>query len=377
MRAAVCLGFTLCWIVAWADAAEPAPLGIFTPKSFSVTQRQGAALSDKEDRGYADMSVHGLSPHVDLAGAKAEIAIAPLDDALDAKLGAKVDWRAAESRLDGNEFKVSFRAPAGGWYRVDVRFIRDGTMIAQADIRPIGVGEVFLIAGQSYASNSNDERLKVSGPGKIVSVFDPAFDRLTGAWRIADDPQPTPDKSDGGSIWPAFGDLVAEKLQVPVGMVNVAYGGTSTAQWAPGGDLHQGLVKAGKELGRFRAVLWQQGESDVIEKTSTDDYVKNLVAIRDAAAKEWGESPEGSPVWLLAKSTLHPTVYDDPEGRERIRKAIDLLSEKPGFRLGPDTDTLDGENRGSPDSRRHFSAIGQRRAAQMWFESVGRELGVR
>lgn len=29
--------------------------------------------------------------------------------------------------------------------------------------------------------------------------------------------------------------------------------------------------------------------------------------------------------WLLAKSTLHPTVYQDPMGEERIRAAIDEL----------------------------------------------------
>jgi hypothetical protein len=134
----------------------------------------------------------------------------------------------------------------------------------------------------------------------------------------------------------------------------------------PEGKLHAGLVKGGTSLGTFRAILWQQGESDVIAKTTGETYIANLQTIRSAAVKAWGFEP----VWLAAKSTHHPTVYNDPEGEGRIRSAIEELSKLPGFGAGPDTDTLTGENRGDAKSRRHFSAIGQRRAAQMWYATL-------
>jgi len=149
---------------------------------------------------------------------------------------------------------------------------------------------------------------------------------------------------------------------VPVGLANVAWGGTSSAQWQPGTPLHDRLVAAGKSLGRFRAVLWQQGESDVIAHTTTDDYVAAMRRIRGAAVRAWGFEPP----WLCAKSTHHPTVYDDPEGEARIRAAIDRLATMPGFGAGPDTDTLRGEARGGPGSRRHFTGPGQRAAARLW-----------
>jgi hypothetical protein len=155
-------------------------------------------------------------------------------------------------------------------------------------------------------------------------------------------------------------------LRVPVGLVNVGVGATSSTQWLPGGELHERLVRTGQALGRFRGVLWQQGESDVIAQTSTEGYVQNLLAIREAAVKSWGFEPP----WLLAKSTLHPTVYHDEAGETQIRTAIDMLWRRPGFLPGPDTDILGGENRGGPDSRRHFSAVGQRRAAVLWFAAV-------
>jgi lysophospholipase L1-like esterase len=121
-------------------------------------------------------------------------------------------------------------------------------------------------------------------------------------------------------------------------------------------------VAAGKALGSFRAVLWQQGESDVIAKTTTTKYVANLRAIRSAAVDAWGlEVP-----WLLAKSTHHPTVYHDPDEEGRIRKAVDELAALPGFRPGPDTDALTGDSRGDMKSRRHFTGAGQRRAAESW-----------
>jgi len=134
----------------------------------------------------------------------------------------------------------------------------------------------------------------------------------------------------------------------------------------PGDQLHQRLLQTGLALRRFRAVLWQQGESDVLKKTPTAYYVANLIQIHTSAATAWGFEP----CWLLAKSTHHPTVYNDLENENRIRTAIDELTKLPGFCAGPDTDTLQGENRGDRQSRRHFSAVGQTRAAVLWLAAI-------
>lgn len=277
------------------------------------------------------------------------------------------DWQPLRSGSVADRSVWRARIPAGGWYRLEFR-VRVGDESNWATfVEPVGVGEVFLIAGQSYASNSNDERLNVDDLHGRVAVFD----EVRREWRIAHDPQPTGDTSDSGSIWPAFGDQLLPRLGVPIGLANVAVGATSSEQWLPEGELHARLRRVGLSLGRFRAVLWQQGESDVIAKTSTEQYVRNLLEIRNAAVAAWGFSPP----WYAAKSTLHPTVYNDPAGEGRIRQAIDQLWQSEGFRPGPDTDLLDGENRGGPMTRRHFSPIGQRRAAAMWVSSIWNDLG--
>ncbi|MFH1301983.1 MAG: neutral/alkaline non-lysosomal ceramidase N-terminal domain-containing protein [Planctomycetota bacterium] len=351
--------FVLCGLFQLAAVAAfgTDPLQLDQPQSRQVIQRTGVAPGV----GFADVPITGTIPG-GVENVMWEYRVTLLADSSTESVG----WTNFKPKIEGEKFKGNVRLQAGGWYRLEVRCRENDKLIAAGIVEPIGVGEVFLVAGQSYATNCNDERLNVTDPQKRVVAFNAA--KLS--WAVANDPQPAPDGSDGGSIWPPLGDALAKELRVPIAFANVAVGATSSTQWMPDGKLHPQLVSAGQTLGRFRAVLWQQGESDVIAKTSTEQYVKNINAIREAAAKVWGFEPP----WLLAKSTLHPTVYNDPVGEARIRTAIDELVKQPGFLSGPDTDTLKGENRGDNKSRRHFSGIGQRRAAQMWQESIRREV---
>jgi len=333
--------------------ASPVPYQVvqregFSPARAHANQPQGPEL------GFADVAIVGQFPP---ESKLFEYRLSKLEGAF----GRDVDWQEFAGRLDEGVFRGTARLPAGGWYRLEVRARKEQSVLATASVEPVGVGELFVIAGQSYASNANDERLMVLDPTARVVAFD-----LASQWRIAHDPQPTPDGSDGGSIWPAFGDALLPGLRVPVGFVNVAVGATSSEQWLPGTPLFDRLRSVIRHVGRFRAVLWQQGESDVIAGTTADQYVAHLTRIRESAAQVWGFEPP----WLLAKSTLHPTVYNKPEAEGRIRAAIDELCRRPGFRHGPDTDILGGSYRGGPASRRHFTGEGQRAAALLWFAAV-------
>lgn len=360
------VNFVSCWCVlvallcqpdSTAEAVELTKFKLTHPLAHQVIQRSGL----ERGAGHADIRVVGELPK-NLDSAKWRYRVVALDN----KPAAETDWTSFDVNVSDGAFDGTARVAAGGWYRLEVQAVVGERVIAAGQVEPIGVGEVFVVAGQSYATNCNDEPLKVSDPhGRVV-----AFDSAKGTWAIANDPQPAPDGSNGGSIWPPLGDALAKEFRVPVAFANVAVGATSSMQWMPDGKLHPRLVQTGRTLGRFRAVLWQQGESDVIAKTSAEQYVANLKTIRESAAKAWGFEPP----WLLAKSTHHPTVYNDPVGEGRIRSAIDELVKLPGFRPGPDTDTLKGENRGDAKSRRHFSGIGQRRAAEMWFAVLQKEL---
>jgi hypothetical protein len=350
------------WIVA---AAEPAKLVLTHPLPYQVVQREGfepklSAVNNPggPELGYADIALRAAKPE----GAKGEWQFRL---ALHEKgHGRSYDWHDLQVEEDEKELRGLAEVPAGGWYRLEVRCLDGDEVTAAGAVEAIGVGEVFIVAGQSYAGGHNDEVLKVSDPSQAVSTYD--WQAKT--WKVAHDPPPH--NGEGGSIWPPLGDMLVPTLRVPVAFVNISVGATSTAKWHPDGPLHKRLCEVGKEIGAFRAVLWQQGESDVIEKTPIPTYVKNMREIREAACDAWDLEPP----WLLAKSTLHPAVYNDPIWEDRIRTAIDHLWKTPGFRPGPDTDVLGGENRGDAKSRRHFSGLGQRRAALLWFAVLWNEI---
>jgi lysophospholipase L1-like esterase len=356
------------------DTASADDIVITSPRPHQVVQRLGYVPQSADDADGEAVAEKRLgSAWVTVAGSLPEgtveseltYTVTEIDargEGRDETSSPSASIPLAASNLRGNEFRFRILVPAGGWYRLEItgRTAANDPITGQAG--PFGVGEVFVVAGQSYATNTNDEHLVVTDPRRRVVALDVA----TGAWQVANDPQPAPDRTDGGSIWPPVGDALVAQWGVPIAFANVAYGGTSSFQWLPEEGLHAGLRAAGVSLGRFRGVLWQQGESDVILKTPADQYVANLQAIRRAAVRAWGFEP----VWLLAKSTHHPTVYNDPDGEAVIRGAIERLSGMPGFAAGPDTDSLQGENRGDANSRRHFSGIGQRRAAELWAQTL-------
>ncbi len=346
-------------------AADVAKLVLTSPTPYQVVQREGFEAETSHvhhdtgpTMGYADVDVQGTIPEGVTGSWQFRIV------ALQNAYGISNDWLHFDAEIDGQTFRGPAEVNAGGWYRLEIRCLANDKTIAEGAVEPFGVGEVFMVAGQSYAAGANEELLKVTEPQGRVA----AFDWQKKAWQLANDPQPQ--VGDGGTIWPALGDLLVPLLRVPVGFVNVAVGGTSTKQWMPNGELHKRLVAVGNDVGTFRAVLWQQGESDVIEKTPTETYVKNMQKIRESAARSW----KSEPTWLLAKSTLHPTVYNDAKGEERIRLAIQQLWKRPHFAPGPDTDLLADENRGDANSRRHFSGIGQRRAALLWLIAIWNEI---
>lgn len=250
--------------------------------------------------------------------------------------------------------------PAGGWYRLTV--ISDGETAAA---EPVGVGDVFVIAGQSHATNSNSRQFRVTEPEGRITVYDPK----DGSWRTAHDRQPCYDLSDYnadfGSLWPVTFDALFGKTHVPVGMTNAAYGATALFQWMPGHEtgLFENLVTCCRAAENFRAILWQQGESDVMWHTETDDYVSGMLKLRDALDKRLGFRTE----WIVAKSTIHPSAYNDPEHEKKIRDADDILWHTDGFVPGPDTDTLTGDCRDvRMNSGGHFTEKGQLLAGAMW-----------
>ena len=136
-------------------------------------------------------------------------------------------WRKLATLGPGQtSFCSDLKAPAGGWYRLEVRVKGKDAAETEAVVAHVAVGEVFIIAGQSNSANHGEERQRAK------SGFVAAFSGEQ--WAPADDPQPGA-SGGGGSFIPPFGDTLAARFRVPVGIVAAGVGATSVREWLPRG----------------------------------------------------------------------------------------------------------------------------------------------
>jgi len=255
-------------------------------------------------------------------------------------------------------------------------------MVATRTFGPFGIGERFLVAGQSHAGNFNDTLLTIENPEAKAVAYDIAND----SWRIAHDPQPAwPDTGPshwdllgseilrsggifaGGSIWPAALDTFIAEHAVPVGIASVIRSGTTIREWLPGTELFTALAFAVRQFAPFRAVLWQVGETDAQKGTAADDYVECFSTIKTALERQTGFVAS----WIVAKSTLQPALSVDVQKRDNIRAAIDRIRTlHADVFAGPDVDSIGHSYRQVASGSRHFTAEGQRRAGLLWADAI-------
>jgi hypothetical protein len=266
-------------------------------------------------------------------------------------------WQNLPMAARTRSFATDIPMTSGGWYRVEVRALEGERVVAQAVAENVGVGEVFVGAGQSNSTNSGQERIQqTSGMVASFSGTD---------WQLANDPQPgVHDRSGGGSFWPAFGDAMYARYHVPIGIASTGHGGTSVNQWQPDGELFHWMMTRIYQLGfnGFRAVLWHQGESDT--GMNSEDYAQRLTTViqTSTAAAGW-DFP-----WFVAQVSYHnPNEVSFESTRSAQKKLWDT-----GVALeGPDTDTLTGDNRDFDGKGIHFSPNGLRAHGKMWADKVG------
>ncbi|MDO4573644.1 MAG: sialate O-acetylesterase [Planctomycetia bacterium] len=281
---------------------------------------------------------------------------------------------------------------SGGWHYVDVRALdAGGQVLTSTTTGKIGVGDIFITAGQSNSTNCGDAATQTL-TGDVVSL-----NLATGQWQTANDPQPTTvngrtDGSSRGSTWPAFGDALSEKLGVPVGIVSVGWSGSSIQQWNPanvdtsvkGWDtagfnptdstLFGRLAYAIQELdGNVAGILWHQGESNA---GSTQEYYQTL--LESLVNASWEEAGWEIP-WLVAlvSRTMNDTAENPDKTGEihpQIRAAqMAVIDKYDNVFLGPDSDALIEYLRGQ-NSRNgiHFSLAGLQALGYEWADRAGK-----
>lgn len=201
---------------------------------------------------------------------------------------------------DKNKWKISIREiPAGGLYRIETCLSPEDNTALEWSIRGdmihhIGVGDIFVIAGQSNSA----------GYGK-----DPIFDapqlgvhllRNSGEWDLATHPmnestgtiheENTETANPGHSPYLNFAKYLKRVLGYPIGLVQAALGGSALSAWNPDEDgfLYRSMLRTINSLDSgIKGLLWYQGCSDAAENLCDTylDRFKRLVSVLRADVK--------------------------------------------------------------------------------------------
>lgn len=357
--------FALLFIGAVLSAAETT-VTLLAPAEHAVVQRQSADSGRVEVSGQAHGD--GVAVEIRCDGGS---------------------WQSLKTfPVEGKPGTLGFAATldlSKGLHTLEARAARGDKPLGDATVVHFGVGEVFVVTGQSNSANH--------GAVKMKAASDQAF-TLTpqGTWQPCADPQPGA-SGGGGSILPALGDELQKRLGVPIGFIPCGIGATSVREWLPtgvtfpnpptilsrvkktadgqwesDGKAYAMLVKRMGSVPAFRAVLWHQGESDANQKDTTRTLPGKLYAsyLTQLIQRAQQDSRRPAP-WFVAQVSYHgPTDV----GSDDIRGAQASLWKAQVALEGPDSDALRGELRDGGGKGVHFSGEGLKAHAHAWAEKL-------
>lgn len=308
--------------------------------------------------------------------------------------GTSTDWSVIQPAPAGGTYSGDVTGQ-GGWYNLDVRGMNGDQQVGNTTtVERVGIGEVFVIAGQSNAQ------------GVHQSAPDPRNDRVNCVnYRYPDDgfpnepPIPTfsqLENSPGFTIaprgvgswcWGQLGDLLVKRLNVPVLFFNAAFSGTAVRNWresAPDGGTAYGIINGLPYAGRqpyinlkialqfyanmlgVRAVLWHQGETDNLVNTETNRYVDELKFVINQSRQDFGRPVS----WVIARATYGDFIGgSDPA---IIAAQNQVVSSTPSVFAGPETDNIQVPRNRPPleNEGLHFDLNGLIELANAWNGSL-------
>ncbi|MBL7132737.1 MAG: hypothetical protein ISS78_01435 [Phycisphaerae bacterium] len=318
-------------------------------------------------KGWAAVKVAGTVPtNATLVEAKADLGAG--------LRGKAVNWTvvAQGGQIKDGRFSGSLKLETGGWYTLNVRFRKspdDATAMAEATVKKVGVGDVFITAGQSNSVNYGKPRQKSA---ETLSVY------FNGK-QFAPAADPIPDAvGSGGTPWPILGDMLSRSTRAPVCFRSATVNWLRVRDWIPGarsGNIER-LVKRAKWFGPtgIRAVLWVQGEADAgrPDFTPADQYTRDAKAMIKFSRQKLGWQVD----WFVAGTSYCPPHpgKDWKEGMASVLSAQETLWNKGIAHRGPDTNDLVGSRDYRHDGI-HFGPKGLLVHAERWYTILSAHYG--
>ena len=234
------------------------------------------------------------------------------------------DWSVIQENPSMGYFQGQLNNVPAGWYTLEIRSVRSGVTLEANVVNRVGIGDVFMIAGQSNAQGYIDNQYLGATSEKVVShnngkycsnmeIPFPVFQQLTGTVKPS---------VNGRDAWcyGRLGDNLVNSTGYPVAFFNSGASGASVYNWRQSADgfstIHaltdvpfcsleeensdnpnyvegqpstyantnpyfifkRGLNYYNSMFGA-RSVLWHQGESDTDNGTSTPSYQNDLTYV--------------------------------------------------------------------------------------------------
>ncbi|MCE7062489.1 sialate O-acetylesterase [Dyadobacter sp. CY343] len=287
-------------------------------------------------------------------------------DRIEAKLspingqGTDKDWKTIATNPKGGFFSERLDDAKGGWYTLEVRAWKGDQMVGSYTVPHVGVGEVFLIAGQSNsqgykdmgARGAQDDRVNcirynnTDAPRLYEDLPYPHFEHLDADSEIAP-------RGYSSWAWGKLGDNLAARLNVPILFYNVGWYGTAVRTWResingtgysvytgvpiePSGMPYKNMravIQRYTPITGLRGVLWLQGEADNDVSTSTDSYAQDLKTVIEASRNESGKNIS----WVVSLTSYNNRKGSNQRVIEGQRKVINTVN---NVFEGPSTDNI-------------------------------------
>lgn len=327
----------------------------------SITFPMEKAVFQRNQNNFATISIAGNYPaNTSISYIQARV-INPYNE------NVVIGWNTIQNNPTGGVFNGTLSGVPGGWYRLELQAFSGNSLVGSATLNRVGVGEVFLIAGQSnaqgvegVAAGAGDERVVThneltwydSNAGKCDIKFPnyPAFTQLSEGYI----------SKTGNSAWcyGKLGDLLTSRLGVPVAFFNAGATSTSSINWKESSDGQAtanhyngeqftfcnqlGVPYSGlKRIMNYyasvfgvRAILWHQGETDNYINLPGSTYQSNISYVINKSRNDFGSIIP----WVISKATL----INQNDTQADIRVAQQSLGSDNGNKLfsGPDTDGI-------------------------------------
>jgi Carbohydrate esterase, sialic acid-specific acetylesterase len=308
--------------------------------------------------------------------------------------GEAIDWKRIDTSIGGGSFIGELSYVKGGWYMLEVRAMLNGSQVGDLyTVSKVGVGEVFIVAGQSNAQGGSppmggfyDNTKYAAQDDRVncINHFDneesalepfPKISQLKAETFIAPHGQ-------ASWCWGILGDRIARELNVPVLFFNASEGGTRMHQWEQGSKGEQvynaytgykhvlgwPYVILEKSLHYYaslyglRAILWHQGEDDAVINTSPSAYSQDLQTVISKSREHSGKNVS----WMVARVSRSKNGIS--EGIKAAQQAVININ---GFNVfqGPDTDGIQ-PSASLRDDGVHFHSTGLIELANAWADFI-------